>query len=76
MNDLGGIQPVHVWFSVLVASTAICTFLWRIARSLRHTNAIMEKFLIEHEVLIGDYCERKGIKPESLPTRLKGLMQR
>lgn len=76
MNEFGGIQPVHVWFSIIVASTIICTFLWRIAHSLRRTNSIMEKFLIEHEILVGDYCERKGIDLDKLPTRLKGLMQR
>lgn len=74
--DPGGIQPVHVWFSLLVSAGVICTFLWRIATKLSRTNAIMEKFLIEHEILITDYAERKGIKVNELPTRLKGLMQR
>ena len=29
--------------------------------------------LIEHEILVTDYCERKGIKKHELPTRVGGL---
>lgn len=29
------------------------------------------RFLIEHEILIGDYCERKSIEIKKFPTRLQ-----
>lgn len=31
------------------------------------------KLLIEHEILVQDYCDRKGIKLNSLPTRTGGI---
>lgn len=34
------------------------------------------KFLVEHEILIADYCSRMGIKVENMPTRMKGLLGR
>lgn len=72
----GGVQAVHVWFTVLIATTAICGFLYKIARSVKRTNDIMEKFMTEHEMLIVDYCERKGIPIDTLPTRLMSLLTR
>jgi hypothetical protein len=33
------------------------------------------KFLVEHEILIGDYCKRIGIEQKDLPTRMKGLIR-
>lgn len=29
------------------------------------------RLVTEHEILVRDYCERKGIKLKDLPTRLK-----
>ena len=37
---------------------------WRIDR-------VMMKYLFEHDLLILDYCERKGISITALPTRIK-----
>lgn len=61
---------------LIVFCITILTFLWRIAESLRRTNEIMEKFMIEHEILIQDYCKRFNIEPDDLPTRLRGLRNR
>lgn len=33
------------------------------------------KFLVEHEILISDYCKRVGIETKDMPTRMKGLMR-
>lgn len=33
------------------------------------------KFLVEHEILIADYCKRIGIEIEDMPTRMKGLFR-
>jgi hypothetical protein len=71
----GGVQPVHVLLALEAGSVGVILFLWRIAKGLKRTNDIMEKFLIEHEMLIIDYCERKGIKVGSLLTRLQGLQK-
>jgi len=30
---------------------------------------LLNKFLVEHEILVRDYCERHNIKPDDLPTR-------
>lgn len=35
---------------------------WRLGQMMR-------KYLVEHEILIIDYCERHGIKSSMLPTR-------
>lgn len=31
------------------------------------------KFLVEHEILIRDYCKREGIELRDLPTRTGGI---
>lgn len=31
----------------------------------------MSRFMIEHEILIGDYTKRNGMEPGDLPTRRK-----
>ena len=36
----------------------------RLDRQLAH-------FLVEHEILIADYCKRSGISTNELPTRIK-----
>lgn len=33
------------------------------------------KFLVEHEILIADYCKRVGIEVKDLPTRMKSLLR-
>jgi hypothetical protein len=39
----------------------------------RRIETLLAKFMIEHELLVRDYCQRKGIALEDIPTRLKGL---
>lgn len=33
------------------------------------------KFLVEHEILIADYCKRTGIEVHNMPTRIKSLLR-
>lgn len=35
-----------------------------------HVQKTFDYFAIEHELIVIDYCERKGIKLNDLPTRL------
>lgn len=44
------------------AAFGVMVFLLRMDRRL-------QTFLIEHEMLIGDYAKRNGVKVEHLPTR-------
>lgn len=37
---------------------------------------MLGKLIIEHEMIIEDYCERKGIDRESLPTRHPNVLGR
>lgn len=48
--------------TILPILTGILYRLYRISK-------ILTAFLIEHEILIGDYTERKNINPGDLPTR-------
>lgn len=43
---------------------AVCVLIWRMESYGR-------RMFTEHEILIRDYCERKGIKLKDLPTRLR-----
>lgn len=42
---------------------AIVGYAWRLEK-------IITRFLVEHEILVRDYCKRVGIKINDLPTRL------
>lgn len=48
---------------------AIGAVLWRVEQ----VHGWIKSFLVEHEFLISDYCERNHIKPSDLPTRQKGI---
>lgn len=74
--DSAGIQPVHAFLAFIGSAIVVCGFLARIAQRLKKTNDIMEKFMMEHEMLVDEYCERRGITKEQLPTRMRGLMGR
>lgn len=41
----------------------ILLFIWRL-------EAFSTRFMIEHEILIRDYCQRHDIEVEELPTRM------
>jgi hypothetical protein len=43
--------------------------------ALFRMDRLAAKFLVEHEILIADYCKRVGIEVEDMPTRMKGLMR-
>ena len=46
-----------------------------IAAALFRMDRLAAKFLVEHEILIADYCKRIGIEIEDMPTRMKGLFR-
>lgn len=54
--------------TVAVVVGAILRFETRVA-------GLVRSFLVEHEILIADYCKRTGVKADDLPTRLKGLLR-
>lgn len=39
--------------------------------AIGRTEALLSWFIAEHEMLIDDYCERKGIKKDKLMSRLR-----
>lgn len=61
---------MHLDFSVSVGQIAVIItllgVLWRVER-------VYNLYSIEHEMLMTDLCDRKGIKLHMLPTRSKGL---
>jgi hypothetical protein len=36
---------------------------------------VAAKFLVEHEILIAEYCKRNDIEVRDLPTRIKSLIR-
>lgn len=61
---------MHLDFSISIGQLAVLVTLlgliWRVERAYN-------LYSIEHEILMADYCERKGIDLRRLPTRSKGL---
>lgn len=53
-------------------------FHWRTWRSNSRFSRKLDKLLhhwaVEHEILIDEYCERKGITRDDLPTRHNGAL--
>ena len=50
---------------------AIIGSTWSVQRILLKMQRTMDLHLVEHEMLIADYCERHGIHVRDLPTRAK-----
>jgi hypothetical protein len=46
----------------LITFTTVLIGIWRI-------EGLGRKYLVEHEILIRDYCERHNLKVHDLPTR-------
>lgn len=46
-----------------------------VAIALFRMDRIASKFLIEHEILISDYCKRIGIEVKDMPTRMRSLLK-
>jgi hypothetical protein len=46
-----------------------------VAIGLFRMDRLAAKFLVEHEMLIADYCKRMGIDASNLPTRMKGMIR-
>lgn len=57
---------MHFDFTVtlgnLITVVALIGAIWRAER-------LLQWFLVEHEILIKDYCERHGVEVKDLPTR-------
>lgn len=48
---------------------SVLGFVWRLSGYLYALNRFHESLLLEHEILIDDYCDRKGIDKSRLVTR-------
>ena len=65
---------MHIDWTIGVGNIlAFCTVLLSLFILWQRIEVLLSKFMIEHELLIRDYCERKHIKLEEIPTRLQGL---
>lgn len=62
VKNAGSIGVISVILTILLATLAL-------RRELRRIWSKTWLMSVEHEMLVGDYCERKGIKPADLPTR-------
>jgi hypothetical protein len=58
----------------IVTFAALLGGIWRVEKFLRSTQSLLQKFSIEHEILIQDYCKRNQIDLNAFPTRMKGLL--
>jgi hypothetical protein len=63
---------MHFDFSFSLGN--IVTLVAIVAMFLR-VDRIAAKFLVEHEILVADYCKRTGIEVRDLPTRIKSLIR-
>ena len=70
-------SPEHVG-SVIGVVIPLAGFHYRTwqshARLQRKIDRLLDHWHIEHEILIDEYCERKGIKRSDLPTRHNGAL--
>lgn len=57
------------WMQVTLLLSAIVGSAWRVNTQLKKIHEKTFLMSVEHEMLIGDYCERKNIRPRDLPTR-------
>ena len=55
------VGQIGVFFTLLVA-------LWRI-------NTFHNRLMVEHEILVQDYCDRNGLDPNAMPTRAKNRLK-
>lgn len=59
---------MHFEFNVTIGQIMVMAsfvgMVWRVEK-------LLAWFLVEHEMLISDYCDRKGFKVGQLPTRVK-----
>lgn len=47
--------------------------LWKVVNVIRRVERKFDRLMVEHEMLVVDYCDRKGIKLGDLPTRTSGV---
>jgi hypothetical protein len=62
---------MHFDFTITLGNVAVILAIlgvgWRV-------NKFVMMLIFEHELLIQDYCERKGISLGEIPTRRKGFL--
>jgi hypothetical protein len=54
--------------------TTIVIVLGALVRFETRIASLVRTFLMEHEILIRDYCKRNDIKPDELPSRMHGVL--
>ena len=59
-----------IHFDWTISIGQVVVFLTMVGAIIR-VDSMLKFFAIEHEILIDDHCERKGVKKEDLPTRKK-----
>jgi hypothetical protein len=64
MTPIHGSAIVEIFLGSVPGIAAVLGYLWRMDRNL-------SRFLVEHEILVLDYCRREKITPDMLPTRTK-----
>jgi hypothetical protein len=47
---------------------------WRVKKMHKENKQMLTKLVIEHEIILQDYCDRKGISREHLPTRQRSIL--
>lgn len=57
------------WIQMIVIASTIAGATWRVNSQLKKIHEKTFLISVEHEMLIGDYCERKNMRPRDLPTR-------
>lgn len=65
--------PFHELAALILAGVNILALLgglWKLHSIASHVERTFDFFAMEHELLVRDYCERKGIEMTQMPTRL------
>lgn len=63
---------MHFDFTISIGN--IATFAL-VVLTLFRIDRLAAKFLVEHEILIADYCKRMGIEVRDMPTRMKSFLR-
>ena len=64
---------IYILISILAGFATILGFLLKIMLVIRKVEKKLDYLIVEHELLVMDYCERKGIPLTALPTRTGGF---
>ena len=64
-------EALAIILGALVNVVALLTGIWKLSQISAHVKSTFDYFAREHEILIQDYCDRKGIELKDLATRLR-----